>query len=60
MINNGKGVENLLQLELLRKEKEISQNAINSLVKEDALKEDVLVASRWAIGLLLILILIQE
>ncbi|MAS51870.1 MAG: hypothetical protein CMD20_01570 [Flavobacteriales bacterium] len=58
MINNGKGVENLLQLELLRKEKEISQNAINSLVKEDALKEDVLVASRWAIGLLLILILI--
>ncbi len=57
-INSGKGVENLLQLELLRKEKEISQNAINSLVKEDALKEKVLVASRWAIGLLLILILI--
>ena len=57
-INSGKGVENLLQLELLRKEKEISQNAINSLVKEDALKESVLVASRWAIGLLLILILI--
>ena len=57
-INSGKGVENLLQLELLRKEKEISQNAINSLVKEDALKEKVLVASRWAIGLLLVLILI--
>ncbi len=57
-ISNRKGVENLLQLELLRKEKEISQNAINSLVKEDALKEDVLIASRWAIGLLLILIFI--
>jgi len=57
-ISKGKGVENLLQLELLRKEKEISQNAINSLVKEDALKEDVLIASRWAIGLLLILIII--
>ncbi|MBO72701.1 MAG: hypothetical protein CMD35_03700 [Flavobacteriales bacterium] len=58
LLKKGKGVENLLQLELLRKEKEISQNAINSLVKEDALKEDVLIASRWAIGLLLILILI--
>ena len=57
-INSGKGVENLLQLELLRKEKEISQNAINSLVKEDALKENFLLASRWAIGLLLILIII--
>ncbi len=57
-INNVKGVENLLQLELLRKEKEISQNAINSLVKEDALKERILIGSRWAIGLLLTLIFI--
>ncbi len=57
-INNVKGIENLLQLELLRKEKEISQNAINSLVKEDALKERILIGSRWAIGLLLVLIFI--
>ena len=42
----------------LKKEKEISQNAINNLIKEDALKEEVLTASRWAIGLLLGLIFI--
>ena len=56
--NNSKGLENLLQLETLRKEKEISQNAIQSLIKEDVLKEDVLALSRWAIGLLLGLIII--
>jgi len=56
--NNNKGLENLLQLETLRKEKEISQNAIQSLIKEDALKEDFITASRWAIGLLLGLIVI--
>lgn len=55
---HSKGMENLIQLETLRKEKEISQNAIQSLMKEDALKEDVLSASKWAIGFLLGLILI--
>ena len=55
---HNKGMENLIQLETLRKEKEISQNAIQSLMKEDALKEDVLSASKWAIGFLLGLILI--
>lgn len=56
--NSKQGLQNLLQVQMLKKEKEISQNAINSLIKEDALKEDVLSASRWAIGLLLGLILI--
>ena len=56
--NSKEGLQNLLQLQMLKKEKEISQNAINSLIKEDALKEEVLTTSRWAIGLLLGLILI--
>ena len=56
--NGNDGLQNLLQLQMLKKEKEISQNAINNLIKEDALKEEVLSASRWAIGLLLGLILI--
>ena len=56
--NGTQGLQNLLQLEMLRKEKELSQNAINHLVEEDSLKEEVLTYSRWAIGLLLGLIVI--
>lgn len=56
--NGTQGLQNLLQLEMLRKEKELSQNAINHLVEEDSLKEEVLTYSRWAIALLLGLIVI--
>ncbi|MDG1517970.1 MAG: histidine kinase [Flavobacteriales bacterium] len=56
--NGTQGLQNLLQLEMLRKEKELSQNAINHLVEEDSLKEEVLTYSRWAIALLLVLIVI--
>ena len=56
--NGTQGLQNLLQLEMLRKEKELSQNAINHLVEEDSLKEEVLTYSRWAIVLLLGLIVI--
>ncbi len=52
------GFQNILQLEILRKDKEISMNAINQLVKEDDLKEDALKNHRYGIGLLLFIIVI--
>lgn len=51
------GYQNILQLEILRKDKEISLNAINHLMKEDTLKEDSLKNQQIAIGLLLFLII---
>lgn len=52
------GFQSILQLEVLRKDKEISMNAINHLMEEDELKENALSNHRFAIGLLLFLIVI--
>ena len=57
--NNGiEGYKNILQLEILQKDKEISINALNHLIQEDELKENALTNHRLAIGLLLFVLVI--
>jgi hypothetical protein len=56
--NDVEGFQSILQLEVLRKDKEISMNAINHLMEEDKLKEDALSNHRITIGLLLFLLVI--
>lgn len=53
-----KTINELYQLELLAKQKEISDNAIKNLVEEDKLKEEALSATRWAMILLIVLLTI--
>lgn len=58
IIEGSQSINELYQIELLAKEKAISENAINNLVKEDQLKEDALKANKIAIWLLLGLLVV--
>ncbi len=52
------GRESMLQLEVLKKDKEISQNTINFLMREATLKEDVVSTQKYLIYLLCLIILL--
>lgn len=58
IIEGSQMINELYQIELLAKEKAISENAINNLVKEDQLKEDALKSNKIAIWLLLGLLVV--
>ncbi len=58
LFQGNKTINELYQLELLAKQKEISDNAIKNLVEEDKLKEEALSATRWAMILLIVLLTI--
>jgi tetratricopeptide (TPR) repeat protein len=55
-LKNPQGLQNLLELETLRKEQELTRSAMQQLMVEDELKGEVLTYSRWAIILLSVLI----
>lgn len=57
-LKNPAGLQNLLELEMLRKEQELTKSAMQQLMVEDGLKSDVLKYSRWAIIMLSALILL--
>ena len=56
-LKNPKGLQNLLELETLRKEQELTKAAMQQLMVEDELKGEVLTYSRLAIILLSVLII---